>query len=230
MLSPLPSNPAKDRNPMTYESAPATLLLATACACCGRALVDAVSVETGIGPECRKKFSVDVVTDEAARIEANKLVHAVARKGVSKSTCRSICAQLDALGFTVLAARILKRFRTSLPTPVVAPPVDLEAARKAYATILYDFAYDNASPKELTALVKATGANTPDACIKALEALTCTCRRCAGTGQFITGSMNGQPTGPGGICFRCEGRGYQNLTDARRNRAFDKYNVNRAVA
>jgi hypothetical protein len=40
---------------MSYESAPATKLLATHCACCSRPLVDAVSVETGIGPDCRKK-------------------------------------------------------------------------------------------------------------------------------------------------------------------------------
>lgn len=35
------------------------------------------------------------------------------------------------------------------------------------------------------------------------------CRRCCGTGQFITGMVNGKPTGPGGICFRCEGKGRQ---------------------
>ena len=34
-----------------YTQAPATLMLATNCVCCGRALVDAVSVELGIGPE-----------------------------------------------------------------------------------------------------------------------------------------------------------------------------------
>lgn len=38
----------------TYENAPATKLLATHCACCARPLVDAVSVETGVGPDCRK--------------------------------------------------------------------------------------------------------------------------------------------------------------------------------
>lgn len=38
-----------------YEGSPACLLLATHCACCGRALVDAKSVETGVGPECRKR-------------------------------------------------------------------------------------------------------------------------------------------------------------------------------
>jgi hypothetical protein len=35
------------------------------------------------------------------------------------------------------------------------------------------------------------------------------CSRCAGTGLFITGMENGRPTGPGGICFRCEGKGRQ---------------------
>lgn len=40
----------------TYENAPATRILATHCACCGRALLDAVSVEAGIGPDCRAKY------------------------------------------------------------------------------------------------------------------------------------------------------------------------------
>jgi hypothetical protein len=39
---------------MSYENAPATKLLATHCACCARPLVDAVSVEAGVGPDCRK--------------------------------------------------------------------------------------------------------------------------------------------------------------------------------
>lgn len=47
------------------------------------------------------------------------------------------------------------------------------------------------------------------------------CGRCAGTGQFITGSMNGKPTGPGGICFRCEGKGYHNQADRRRNYGYE---------
>lgn len=40
---------------MGYENAPATKLLATHCCCCARPLVDAKSVELGIGPECRKR-------------------------------------------------------------------------------------------------------------------------------------------------------------------------------
>jgi hypothetical protein len=46
---------AQEDETMSYENAPATRLLATNCGCCGRQLVDAVSVEAGIGPECRKK-------------------------------------------------------------------------------------------------------------------------------------------------------------------------------
>ena len=48
------------------------------------------------------------------------------------------------------------------------------------------------------------------------------CRRCAGTGSFITMVENGQPKGPGGICFRCAGKGLQNDHDVRRNEEHDK--------
>lgn len=43
--------------PTMYTDAPATALVATVCAICNRELVDAVSVETGIGPTCRKRHS-----------------------------------------------------------------------------------------------------------------------------------------------------------------------------
>lgn len=38
-----------------YTNAPATVLLATQCACCAKPLLDADSVEAGIGPDCRRK-------------------------------------------------------------------------------------------------------------------------------------------------------------------------------
>lgn len=43
----------------SYVNAPATKMLATNCACCGRPLVDAHSVETGVGPDCRKMHGYD---------------------------------------------------------------------------------------------------------------------------------------------------------------------------
>jgi hypothetical protein len=55
------------------------------------------------------------------------------------------------------------------------------------------------------------------------------CERCGGTGQFITAVVNGKPTGPGGICFRCEGKGWQSPQDEKRNEAWDSYSAARAI-
>ncbi len=52
-----------------------------------------------------------------------------------------------------------------------------------------------------------------------------TCSRCAGTGAFITMVENGKPKGPGGICFRCGGKGYHTLADRRRNDYHDTHRV-----
>lgn len=43
------------------------------------------------------------------------------------------------------------------------------------------------------------------------------CGRCAGTGAFVTGSLNGKPTGPGGHCYRCNGKGFHTFADRKRN-------------
>ena len=55
------------------------------------------------------------------------------------------------------------------------------------------------------------------------------CERCAGTGRFVTGTLNGVPAGPGGECFRCHGKGYQTAEDERRNTGYDRYAVSRAI-
>lgn len=49
------------------------------------------------------------------------------------------------------------------------------------------------------------------------------CRRCAGTGSFITMVVNGRPTGPGGACFRCNGKGYHTAADRKRNLNYELY-------
>jgi hypothetical protein len=53
-------------------------MLATHCAICGRPLVDAKSVECGIGPECRRRHGYDVQVSEDARAEANGIVYGIA--------------------------------------------------------------------------------------------------------------------------------------------------------
>jgi len=64
---------------------------------------------------------------------------------------------------------------------------------------------------------------TPENWVKGAQEVPIPCRRCAGTGRFITGTTNGQPTGPGGICYRCGGKGWQNDADARRNYGADRH-------
>jgi hypothetical protein len=63
---------------MSYENAPATLLLATHCAACGRPLLDAASVTAGMGPDCRKKYLDVAPLDEETRQLANARVYEIA--------------------------------------------------------------------------------------------------------------------------------------------------------
>lgn len=92
----------------SYEAAPATLLLATHCACCGRPLVDAVSVETGVGPDCRARHGYLADAAPEARAEANALVHAIAVEQTGPGVLAAT-ARLAALGFVKLAARVADR-------------------------------------------------------------------------------------------------------------------------
>lgn len=55
------------------------------------------------------------------------------------------------------------------------------------------------------------------------------CARCAGTGRFITYVENGIPKGPGGPCYRCEGKGKQTSADRMRNHWYDRAAFGRAA-
>jgi hypothetical protein len=90
-----------------YENAPATKLLATHCVCCNRPLVDAVSVELGIGPDCRAKYGFSE-GPEANRVEANAIVHKIACAPTSDET-RALIPTLQALGFVKLANKIASK-------------------------------------------------------------------------------------------------------------------------
>jgi len=79
---------------MSYTDAAACKLLATHCVVCRRPLLDAVSVERGIGPDCFKKYMTEVVfpegvdwtqpdvdvdaTFDTAQKEANEIVYHLA--------------------------------------------------------------------------------------------------------------------------------------------------------
>lgn len=121
---------------MGYEDAPATQLVATHCACCSRPLVDAASVEAGIGPECRKRHgfrdaqgepcwvavlaalattgdlqAIGLARMSEARTLANVLVHRIAIEQ-DGTTVLARTNALRALGFTKLADRIAERLAT----------------------------------------------------------------------------------------------------------------------
>ena len=60
---------------MSYTEAPSTIMLATHCCVCGRALRDAASVEAGIGPVCAKDADLAAISG-VDRAIANRLIHA----------------------------------------------------------------------------------------------------------------------------------------------------------
>lgn len=93
-----------------YENAPATKILATHCACCGRPLLDAQSVEVGVGPVCREKYMFADAVSEAARQEGNKLIYKIARQQVGPEVTQAML-RLEELGLVRVAERIKKRLR-----------------------------------------------------------------------------------------------------------------------
>lgn len=96
---------------MSYEDAPATAILATHCAVCHRPLLDAKSVELGIGPVCRKVMSTTAKDiSEEARTRANQLVHdvamAVTRGEPLTELLQATGTELTMLGFVELANKL----------------------------------------------------------------------------------------------------------------------------
>ena len=91
--------------------------VATRCAVCRAPLNDAKSAEQGIGPVCIKKygFGADHPCTHAERERANHLVFQVAvmqsalNKPELTDEIKAACAELNLLGFGVLAERIAER-------------------------------------------------------------------------------------------------------------------------
>lgn len=92
-----------------YENAPATRMLATHCAVCRRPLVDAKSVEIGMGPDCRKKYGYDLIVSPEARARANKIVYELALHADATDELPTKIAELKALGFEKLATVVAER-------------------------------------------------------------------------------------------------------------------------
>lgn len=118
---------------MSYASSPSAHLVATRCAACGRALSDAPSIESGLGPDCREKhgYAAPDVSGEWEAVRAllaphlaalalpegwdgderraaNLLVHriAVEQDGALAIACSNA---VRALGYRRLAERVARR-------------------------------------------------------------------------------------------------------------------------
>ncbi len=115
-------------------------------------------------------------------------------------------------------------------TRLAVEDMDLEQAREEYRRIRAR-AWQCAEKSEFDAKVSESvglGFGTEEGSVErarkwvlAARVARFTCRRCGGTGRFITGSLNGELVGPGGPCYRCEGKGWQDDSDARRNYGAD---------
>lgn len=113
---------------MSYENAPATILLNTNCACCGKKLVDANSVERGIGPVCNEKyFQIDINTDTSDWKRANELINKIARKDVDPTKVKSWVTELQFCGYPKVAARIQERFEKRIEKAKKKAPVKIFA-------------------------------------------------------------------------------------------------------
>lgn len=96
---------------MSYENAKATALFATKCLCCGRALVDAVSVETGVGPVCRQKHGYNAPVSSEGRTAVNALIHEAALNATTDIRRIEIAGIIESeFGFDILANKIRERF------------------------------------------------------------------------------------------------------------------------
>ena len=106
---------------------------------------------------------------------------------------------------------------------------ELTELREEYKAIMgrSEQSADNFNSAVALRLVKENP--SPREYVTAAKLVSFPCLRCAGTGAYITGTVNGVPTGPGGICFRCEGKGRQTDSDRKRNFGYDNFAIAKAV-
>jgi hypothetical protein len=98
---------------MSYESSIQCRMLATNCCVCGKALVDATSVQLGIGPDCRNHINQGI--SEETRKTCNVLTHeaAIAAQDGNIVRVRRAAELIRSLGLDVLADKILARFKNA---------------------------------------------------------------------------------------------------------------------
>lgn len=106
------TRPTNEEVSMSYENAPATKMLATHCCLCARPLVDAVSVQAGMGPDCRENSGYYVPeATEAARETVNAIVYRIAAD-MPLDELPAAIETVRSFGFGRLADTLAKRLST----------------------------------------------------------------------------------------------------------------------
>ena len=103
-------------------------LQAETCAVCGRPLTDALSIAAAVGPDCRSTYGYypDLLAMDV-RVEANRLLHAIAKNEVEGTSLRDALFRLHELGFAVLAQRIERRVHRRITSAMAAPSLVVQA-------------------------------------------------------------------------------------------------------
>jgi len=110
---------------MSYEDSPACKMLATECVFCGKPLVDAISVQTGAGPECRRKLKEEI--SEKDRKVANKYVYeaALAAQEGHIQKVMQYANLVEELGLRRLSSKMRNRFK-DVAAGTVTPEITID--------------------------------------------------------------------------------------------------------
>ena len=93
-----------------YQNAPQTKLLATNCVCCGRPLVDAISVSVGMGPDCRNEYNAGISPEVQSKCNQLTCHAAIAAQNGDIESIYKYATEIETLGLIVLADKVRKRF------------------------------------------------------------------------------------------------------------------------
>ena len=96
----------RDKTMTNYRNAPQTTLLKTNCIACGRPLVDAISVQLGIGPECRQHQNDNISIETQNR--CNQLTHraSIAAQEGSIDAVNAIADEIEELDLMSLQIKL----------------------------------------------------------------------------------------------------------------------------
>ena len=93
-----------------YTESKQCKMLASFCVVCGRPLVDAISVQIGMGPDCRNEFNAGISPEIQNKCNQLTCLAAIAAQNGDIESIYKYATEIETLGLTVLADKVRKRF------------------------------------------------------------------------------------------------------------------------